>query len=137
MSYHKELDFNNCIDTISGLQFSIMSPEEIEMEKKRMRTLRWVIGLTSCAITIYLIRKYTRAETGSDLVEAFYQQQQSSANDMNSAFGNGNGNSRYGRGGMYGSGYGGYGNAMGGGMGLYGGGGYGGYGGGGYGGGCK
>ena len=124
-----------------GQPMGPMSPEEIEMEKKRMRTLRWVIGLTSCAITIYLIRKYTRAETGNDLVEAFYQQQQSSANDMNSAFGNGNGNSRYGRGGTYGSGYGGYGSgAMGGGMGLYGGGGYGGGGyGGGYGGGggCK
>ncbi|GAG37065.1 unnamed protein product, partial [marine sediment metagenome] len=30
MSYHKELDFNNYIDHIAGLQFSIMSPEEIE-----------------------------------------------------------------------------------------------------------
>ena len=30
MSYHKELDFNNNIDSISGLQFSLMSPEEIE-----------------------------------------------------------------------------------------------------------
>ena len=100
-----------------GQPMGPMSPEELEMEKKRMRTLRYVCGIVAAGITIYLIRRYTRAETGNDLVEAFYQAQQQGMGDAMGGGRNGRqggmmGGSRYGGMGGYGGGMGGYGGGM-------------------------
>jgi hypothetical protein len=110
-----------------GENMGPLSEEEMEMERKRMRTLRWVVGLFSSILAAYAVRRYMRAETGSDLVEQFIERQMRGRNEMEGSFGGAGGGGMYGnRRGGYGAGsmYGGYGG------GGYGGGGYGGYGGG-------